>query len=91
MYKSIQDIQKANKEINNHWFDKSTMRFFNSRVGSKVYGGKYFISSEKSPYITSRKYTIRICVNGEIDTVGGFMAYRTRKAAEKAIKELLKG
>jgi hypothetical protein len=79
-----------------HWFDADTMRFFKSRVPdywSPLIHGRYFISSERNetPFHPSepRRYTIReVRSNGDIDTIGEFGGYATKRAAERAAREL---
>jgi hypothetical protein len=73
-------VRAANAAAGNYWFERSTMRFFRSRVGRVAYrgaGGVYFVSSEQ--FIGSdgrahaRKFTVRRQnVDGSIDTVGAF-------------------
>lgn len=84
-----------------HWFDRDTMRFFNSRLpadSSPLIHGRYFISSEKRDgvYISSgyvpgspRAFTIReVLSDGSIQTVGEFQGYSTRARAERAARGL---
>ena len=89
-YETITEIKEANKAIGHHWFSRDTMRFFNSRVESKVYGGHFFITSEKYMDDDRRTYTIRSCYNGHVDTVGEFQQYRTIEEARHAVKEIVK-
>lgn len=46
-FTSLSEIEAANRAAGYHWFEASSMRFFRSRVGSTVYYGRYFISSEQ--------------------------------------------
>jgi hypothetical protein len=81
-----------------HWFDRDTMRFFGCRLpddGSRLIGGRYFISSEAQPAVPGfhgagpRLYTIReVMSDGGIETVGEFQGYATRREAERAAREL---
>lgn len=89
MFTNMAQVRAANSAINGHWFDKSTLRFFRSRVGRKLYRFKYFITSEKFSYDSERLFSIReVKKDGRIETVGEFQAYRTRSAAMAAIKRL---
>lgn len=84
-YQSIQEIRRAHS---GHWFDRDTLRFFKSRISEVVYGGRFFVTSEKSPN-DKRRYSIRIAhSDGRIDTIGGFQGYATSKSAHKAAEEL---
>ena len=91
---TVEDVQRLHR---GHWFDAGAIRFFRTRFPDRrVYGGKYFVTSEqfvgsdgtKAP----RKYSVRQ-VNprtGDIETVGGaFNTYPSLKAAQGAIWALL--
>jgi hypothetical protein len=84
MYNTITEIKNASKENGGFFFDKGTMKFFNSRIGKKVYYGKYFITSERYDDSCPRKYTVRICNDdGSIDSVSTFQQFSSIKEAEK--------
>jgi hypothetical protein len=73
------------------WFSKDAMRFFKSRVGDKLYGRHYFISSEVPPHYDKRSYTIRkVGRDNKIHTVGSLGQYATKKQAESAIYQMMK-
>lgn len=80
-----------NQADSGHWFDSKTMRFFKSRLGSSVYGGCLFVSSEEGPS-GGRRYTIRVATreaNGTISIGDGcpFQYYaRRREAARDAAR-----
>lgn len=86
------EIQRAARETGSHFFDADTMRFFASRVLSGVYGGRFFVTSEKTGFdSTARAYTVReFMPDGSIETVGEFNDYATsaqaRGAAQRAAK-----
>lgn len=94
-YATISDIKEANKAIGQYFFEPATMRFFSSKLASRtVYGGRYFLTSEQfvgsDGYAAPRKYTIRACYDGKIDTVGDFQQYQTIEEARAAVRELVK-
>lgn len=91
MYNSITDIIETNKREGFYFFSKDTMEFFASKVYPGVYGGKYFITSEKDgPSSSTRAFTIREAKpDGNIDTVGEFCEFKSKAQAEARIKELL--
>lgn len=80
-----------------HWFDVSSKRFFNSRVGYNVYpcANPYltlFVSSERYTWSGNepRLYSVR-CYDsrtGNINTIGEFQEYRSSSAANNAAKRL---
>jgi len=78
--------------INNsgHFFDKSAMRFFNSRISwgslTPMNGYYLFITSEQSPY-GSRRYTLRLWNGENFTDVGGFEGFETLAQAKRALKK----
>lgn len=93
MFWTIDEIKRANSNLGHHFFDKTSVRFFASRVLGGVYGGRYFVTSERfrgsDGYRATRLYTIREAQdNGEVDTVGEFQAYTSARAARKHADKL---
>lgn len=87
-YDSIDDIRQANAEAGLRFFDEHK-RIYDGHVGKTVYGGRYFVTSEKYP--TGRRYTIReALLTGWVFAVGGAGDYASREAAIVEIKRLLK-
>lgn len=85
VYASMADVIAANKSIGNHWFDRATMRFFKTRIESRLIAGHRFITSECGPD-GRRAYTVReACPDGTIDTVGEFQGYGTLAQAKAAV------
>lgn len=82
----MNQIRQANKAAGFHWFDAATMRFFQSRVSSRVYpladGSCLFVSSERNGEL-ARRYTVRHALtSGDIaDTPRGFQAFATSGGA----------
>ena len=92
-YTSINQIISEAQSAGSHFFDEATLRFFSSRIQSKIYGGCYFITSERDNYRDSnpRFYTIRKYEGGlRIETVGEFCQYRTKAQAVAAVNKLIK-
>lgn len=103
-FQSMVDIKKAHQlycQSNNraNFFDPKAMTFFSSNLLSKVYRGRFFITSEQykaTAYAKQvgfkdgeRKYTVRVCLpDGSISTVGEFQGYSSLQGAEEAIKLL---
>ena len=84
------DVKSINEKKGFYFFSKDSMKFFNSRIGSTLYGDKFFVTSEK--YSTEpRKYTIRVFdeTTGNIGTVSEFQEFRTMSAAVSYIKKYL--
>ena len=90
MFKSMTEVRRANAAAGNHWFEPGTMRFFRSRVSDRLYGGRYFVSSERAPR-GARRYTVRVANDdGSIGTVGEFQAFASRGAAHRRAAWLAK-
>ena len=97
---TMAQIRACNRERGQHWFERGTMRFFNSRVGRSVYqgpGGVYFVSSEKfepsSGPAFPRKYSVRKFnpKDCSVDTVGDFQRFGFEHAAADEAKRLARG
>jgi hypothetical protein len=88
-YRSMADVQRANKQVGGCWFGAGEKRFFGMRLESELIGGCYFITSEKMPDSNyPRLYSVwRADPDGSIDTVGEFQQYKTRAAAMQAIRD----
>jgi hypothetical protein len=90
-YRDIDEITAANRRAGYHFFAADTKRFFGSRVGDTVYGGRFFVTSERTgwDHDASRAYTVREAqANGSIDTVGDFGQHATRQAAHRAAQRM---
>ncbi len=86
---TIAELKELNKTNGGCWFDRSSMRFFNSRIESGIIKGKYFISSEQMDDEHKRLYTVRTFDSkGDISDVGGFQEYDTKENAKNAINSL---
>lgn len=85
---SIAELKALNEANGGCWFDKGSMRFFNSRIESGIIKGKYFITSEQSPH-DSRKFSVRSFDDrGDIDTIGEFCTLATKADAKAVIAGL---
>ena len=84
---TIAQVKANNTTCGQHFFDRGTMRFFNSRVVGTLMPGKRFVTSEKGPDGV-RRYTVRRAVQDgcKIETVGEFQGYRSVEAARRAAR-----
>ena len=57
LFNSLSDLKSFHKEKGGHWFDRQTMKYFNTKIDSSLIGGKYFIYSNKMP-LQDRYYAI---------------------------------
>lgn len=92
-FASMADVKRANREHGHYFFEPDTLRFFDSRVGRTLYGGRYFVTSEQfhdgRGYSAPRMYTIREALpSGEIKTVGEFQEYETSAEANRVARQL---
>lgn len=92
-YQTVADVRAANKAAGRYFFERATMRFFQSRIESTLYGGRYFITSEQCPGVGhARLYSVREALpDGEIGTVGEFQQYRHIEDAREAARRLARG
>lgn len=91
MFKTISEVKKANKEIGQFFFEKATMRFFNSRIESGILKGRFFITSERFNEDTPRLFTLReVKPDGEVETLGEFQEFTTIQEAKEYLKNHLK-
>lgn len=74
-----------------HWFTRSTLRFFSSRIHSTIYGATYFVTSESDMNGFDRRFTVRkLESDGTVSTVGEFRQYASRSGAHAAAAKLAK-
>lgn len=85
MFNNIEDVKKAHKAAGGHWFDESSMEFFDSIVYPELIQhpeGAYFVSSERFDSKSPRLFTVRFAhFNGEVETVGPFGAFDAKSDA----------
>ncbi len=89
-YGSVYEIVLANAQNGGYFFSDGAKRFFKSRYGETVYGGRYFITSERND-LAPRRYTIRVADDdGGVDDVGAFQQYGSHIEARRAIEKMLR-
>ena len=87
-FQSMNQVQEANRKAGQHFFDPSTMDFFNSRIESALIQHRFFVTSEQGPD-GIRAYTVRVVYDSaRIGSVGGFQGYATKREAIKAIEAI---
>ena len=91
---NINQIRINCNHSNNNFFDKDTMKFFNSRITNSIKRTDtkdiYFITSEKFDCNSQREYTIRKYIHNtcNIETIGEFQQYDSLYKAKKAMNLL---
>lgn len=93
-FRDIPTIVAESKRLGSHFFSPNAMKFFNSRVHSDLYGGRFFVTSEQNGWGNPRRYTVRMVAvyhnrgteQFSLDSVGhdGFMGYASRSGAHSA-------
>ena len=72
------------KQCGGRFFDRDTMKFFNSKIVSSLYQNRCFITSEKAGFTSSNiKFTVRQfskCFT-EVNTVSDFLQFRNIESA----------
>ena len=90
MYKNLLEARQRHERNGGCFFSDSTKRFFASRWGDTLYGGRYFITSEADKPRLDRVWTVRdVDEEGNISVVGKFGQYRSWKYARRAVARLL--
>jgi hypothetical protein len=89
-FRDTYEIERANYYAGQHFFEPDTMRFFSSRVLDGVYGGRYFVTSERRGFDDYRRaYTVRVARdNGQVETVGDFLDFASSAAAHRRAAKL---
>ena len=91
----IAEVKRIARSWGSHFFDKETIRFFKSKICSRVYdgpGGIYFVTSEKGPHMPRRYSVRRLNIEEEdIETVGDFNLVSTRDEAYAIAKDYAEG
>jgi hypothetical protein len=97
---TIADVMEKNRDKGLHFFDKDSMKFFESKIEGKqkepLIGDKYFITSEQFELDgrkDERKYTLREFnpKTGGINTVGEFNQLKSKYHAIILAECLLRG
>lgn len=90
---SISGVKEKAQSCGSHFFDKSSMRFFNSRiVGGVINHSKdpriaYFVTSEKRDD-EPRLYTVRKQIGCKIASASKFQEFSSAAAAKRAALKL---
>lgn len=74
------------------WFEKETMKFFNTKIETRPNKHNFFITSEYMDDYSTKSYTIR-WFNSDtnlIETIGEFRQYGNIQQAKEKIKKLNK-
>ena len=89
-------IARYNPGEGRHFFDKGSMRFFDSKLHGPGYeaadGSIYFVTSEQfhgsGGYSAPRKYSVRVLKDQRIDKAGEFQKFDSESVARAFAKDL---
>jgi hypothetical protein len=78
-------MEKANKTINHHWFDKGAINFFNTVFETSPNRFNLFITSERYNENQPKKYSLRWFNqnNSKVYTLGNIQQFETIDQAQK--------
>lgn len=90
---TITEIRESNKAAGFHWFNPSSLRYFNSTIGRKVWEietGALFVTSERMRYSDPLTYSVRGWnrATGDVYTVSQFGEYTSGAAARAAAEKM---
>lgn len=89
---SVPEMVDYVKRSGSSFFNRETMRFWNSRVGSRIYGERFFVTSEKAPG-SPRLYTVRFVRDNLVADVAdvtstGFQRFESAREAHREAARL---
>ena len=96
---TIAVVKQRAASCGSHFFERGTLRFFNSKVERSIYPSRdgrriYFITSEQfkpsSGIADKRRWSLRVQRGCRIATVGDFQAYSSLTAARDAARALVR-
>ena len=87
-FATVADVVAYHQQTGSHWFDRSSMRFFGTRIHTKgiLIAGRYFVTSEQPPH-GPRGYTVReVSDDGDIRTIGELCGHASSHAASRVAR-----
>lgn len=86
-FTDIDQIREAAHRNGETWFDRDVMKLHGSIVYPEVYGGYWFVSSERYPSEKTRHYHVRqVNAYGTVLWAGGTVKHSSKHRAIKAAK-----
>ena len=88
-FRTIAAIRQANKASGRYWFSRDTLEFFDSKIYPAIYGGYWFVSSEKTSFDDYRRryHVNQADKSGRILPRENTVHYPTKTAAIEAAKQ----
>lgn len=93
-YKSIAEIKAANEAAGQSWFAPDTLAWHESIIEPEVYGGRFFVTSERDKtglaWDGKRRWTVRRANDdGTIDTMGEYGQFASKARASMRAQGLV--
>jgi hypothetical protein len=84
---TVDEMERLNRRAGHHFFDGDAMRFFASRVSSRIVAHRFFVTSERTGFeATTRRSTVRMIRDaGPVETVGEFLTFTDNRAAFRSL------
>lgn len=91
VFTRISELKAANKRNGCFFFSKNTMRFFKSKIETRILCGRFFITSESYDNSQTRQFTVREIASKEGDIINDPLnkKFPTLKDAKQALKNYL--
>lgn len=87
-YANMSEYRQAHAKAGGHFFDRKTMRFWESRIESGLLKGGYFITTDKLGDDDERLYTVRQINPADPINITTHNRHKTRAEAMHEITEL---
>lgn len=93
MFRSIQEVKRANRRVGQTWFSPGDMDMFDTKIVSKLFtidgGRQFFITLDQADDDEDRRYTVReVLADGIVQTLGRMRDHATQADATKAIEKV---
>ena len=86
----IKDVKKNNKLAGYCFFHPKVMSFWGSKIETELLSNNTFVTSERTGYDSSRRYTVRYYdpQTAYVDNIGEYGVFQNRKDAIKFAQQL---
>ena len=89
-FHSVSEMKRANADAGFHYFDRDTMRFFESKVESPPIAGRLLITSEKGPHGPRMFSVVGVADDGGTERMSEFQEFSSKEEARDWISEQLR-
>lgn len=91
-FRTVDEVRDAISATGDTYFGENEMRRFRTRVGAHLYGGRFFVTSERAGGDHPRQYTVRMVFRytdtGKLDqtSIGGQGRFASSSGAHGAAR-----